>query len=78
MTREQGTRCGGPLCLAPVPKGALEEGASAERLRAGARVVCLRSCERGVVVSIDDFAGEALVAFGGSQVVRALCDLTAV
>jgi len=31
-----------------------------------------------VVVSIDDFASEALVAFGGSQVVRALCDLTAV
>jgi len=66
--------CAPSACLAPVPSGAREVDWP-ERLRAGEPVICLRSREHGVVVSIDDHRGEALVAFRRSTVVRALCDL---
>jgi len=66
--------CARSACLAPVPSGAREVDWP-ERLRAGQPVICPRSRERGVVVSIDDHRGEALVAFRRSTVVRALCDL---
>ncbi len=66
--------CSWSACLAPVPSGAREVDWP-ERLRASQPVICPRSRERGVVVSIDDHRGKALVAFRRSTVVRALCDL---